>query len=256
MSSDTSANPQNYKVSSFEGPIDLLLYLVRKNEVNIYDIPIAEITEQFMEAIKLSTSINLDNVTDFYLMASTLIYIKSRMLLPVEVNFEDDIEDPRKELVERLIQHQKIKKLSKLMEEKEQETEWVVERKKDQRMLPFDDDDNLWHEVEVWELVKSFSSIMKNINSEKIVNLFEEVSVNEKITLMNELIENQGNIMFTDLLINPDSILEIVCSFLALLEQVKLKAVRVFQNRLFGDIRISRRDEEEKKEEIEGSIDE
>lgn len=241
MSHDSSIDPQKYKVNSFEGPIDLLLYLVRKNEVNIYDIPIAEITEQFIETIKLSTSINLDNITDFYLMASTLIYIKSRMLLPVEVNFEDEVEDPRKELVERLIQHQKIKKLSKLMEEKEQETEWVVERKKDQRMLPFSDEDNLWQEVEVWELVKSFSAIMKNINSERIVNLFEEVSVNEKITLMNELLESQGTIIFTDLLINQDSILEIVCSFLALLEQVKLKMVRVFQNRLFGDIKISLR---------------
>ena len=239
-----------YKLESFEGPLDLLLFLIKKNEVNIYDIPIAEVTEQYLDYMKYAAGVDLENITEFYLMASTLLYIKSRMLLPVEVDFEDELDDPRRELVEKLIEYQKYRKLSALMAEKEKETTWVIGRKKRQHFLPFDEEENLWQEVEVWDLLQCFSGIMENLSSEKIVNLYEEVTVNEKITLIMELLETGEEFLFTDLLINPDSLLEIVCTFLAVLETVKTQQILIYQNRLFGDIKIRARISSEAHEEV------
>ncbi|MDC7220430.1 MAG: segregation/condensation protein A [Spirochaetales bacterium] len=238
-------NKHQYKLESFEGPLDLLLFLIKKNEVNIYDIPIAEVTEQYLEYMTYAAHPDLENITEFYLMASTLLYIKSRMLLPVEVDFEDELEDPRRELVEKLIEYQKYRKLSALMAEKEKESTWVIERKKRQHFLSFlEEEDNLWQEVEVWDLLQCFSGIMENLSSEKIVNLYEEVTVNEKITLIMELLETGQEFLLTDLLINPDSLLEIVCTFLAVLETVKTQQILITQNRLFGDIKIRARKED------------
>ena len=108
-----------FKVNDFEGPLDLLLFLIKKNEINIYDIPISDITEQYLEYLDYAVSLNLDSLTEFYELAAHLIYIKSKMLLPVEVDLDnEDIEDPRMELVNKLIEYQKFKKLSVLMEKK------------------------------------------------------------------------------------------------------------------------------------------
>jgi segregation and condensation protein A len=151
------------------------------------------------------------------------------------MNPEDDIEDPRKELVDILIDYQKYKKLSELMEEKEREAEWSIERKKLQRALPFVEE-ALWEKVDIWDLVKTFSALMSNMSSERIFDLYEEVSINEKIVLMTELLERRGECNFTDLVVRKGSIMDIVCAFLAILEAVKTRMVSVFQNRMFGDI--------------------
>ncbi len=227
-----------FKLNQFEGPLDLLLFLIKKSEINIYDIPIAQITEQYIEYIEIAEAINLENITEFYVMAATLLFIKSRMLLPVEVDFEDELDDPRQELVERLIEYQKYKKISELMMEKEIENEWVIERKKKQRVLPFDEKDDLWDQIDVWELLKTFSSLISNISSERILDLYEEVSINEKISLVHEYLENREYCLFTDLVVKENSIMEIICAFLAILEMVKLKKIKIYQNRMFGDIRI------------------
>jgi segregation and condensation protein A len=235
----TNSAAPHFRVNAFEGPLDLLLFLIKKNEVNIYDIPIAEITEQYLDHLRYDTTLNLDNLVEFYSMAVTLLYIKSRMLLPPEVLTDDEIEDPRQELVEKLIEYQKFKKLSELMEEKEKEAEWVMERKKLQRPLPFADD-TLWEKVDVWDLLKTFSSLMTSLSNERIIDLYEEVSVNEKITLLSELLERRGECNFTDLVVRNGSVTDIVCAFLALLEAVKTRMVSIFQNRMFGDILIRR----------------
>ncbi|MDR2068354.1 MAG: segregation/condensation protein A [Spirochaetaceae bacterium] len=225
----------SFRLKEFEGPLDLLLFLIKKNEINLYDIPVAQITEQYLEYVSFATELDLDDMTEFYAMAANLLYIKSRMLLPVDLELEDDIEDPRQELVDKLIEYQKFKKLSELMEEKEKEAEWVIERKKLQRALPFVEDE-LWEKVDIWDLVKTFSNLMSNLSGERIFDLYEEVSVNEKITLMAELLETRGECSFTDLVVRNGSIMDIVCAFLAILEAVKIRMVLVFQNRMFGDI--------------------
>lgn len=226
------------RLEDFEGPLDLLLFLIKKNEVNIYDIPVSLITEQYLEFIRFNARVDLENVTDFHVMAATLLYIKSRMLLPVEVNLNDELEDPRKDLVERLIEYQKYRKLAELMAGREEETEWYIERRKTQPVLPFTQEESVWEELQVWDLLQTFSHIMKNLSPERIISLYEEVSVNEKISLINELLEARGWLMFTDLVQRSDSLMEVICAFLAILESVKVRRIRILQNRLFGDIRI------------------
>ena len=212
-----------------------MLYMIRKNEINIYDIPIAQITEQYIEYLRDVETMDLENLTEFHSMAATLLYIKSRTLLPVEMD-DDYGEDPRAELVDRLIEYQKFKKLSEMMEEKEKENEWVLERKRLQQNLPFTDD-NLWEKVDIWDLVKSFSSMTVNLSAERIIDLFEEVSVNEKTTLLAEFLENKGECRFTELITHQGA-LDVVCAFLAVLEAAKMRMIIIFQNRLFGDILI------------------
>jgi segregation and condensation protein A len=234
-------NPSwNFKINQFEGPLDLLLFLIKKNEINIYDIPIAQITDQYLEYLAAVEELDLDEVSEFHSMAATLLLIKSRTLLPVEVALGDEDDDPRQELVEKLIEYQKIKKLSELMEEKEREAEWAIERKRLERSLPFADDE-LWVKADVWALLKSFSNLMSKFTGEgldHIVNLYEEVTINEKTVLMMEILEEKGECRFTDLIIRHGSVLDKICAFLALLEAVKVRMVMVLQHRMFGDILI------------------
>jgi segregation and condensation protein A len=227
----------SFKVKDFEGPLDLLLFLIKKNEINVYDIPIAQITEQYLAYLRYAATLDLEDLSEFQVMAATLVYIKSRMLLPVEMELDEDIEDPRQGLVDKLIEYQKFKKLAELMEEKERESEWCIERKKVLRVLPITAED-LWQHMDMWDLLKTFSSLMSNLSGERIIDLYEEVSVNEKITLMTELLEWQGECTFTDLIVRKGSIMDMVCAFLAILEAVKIRLVVIVQNCIFGDILI------------------
>jgi segregation and condensation protein A len=232
-----------FKLKDFEGPLDLLLFLIRKNEVSLYDIPIAEITEQYLGYLQFAEGLDLDQLSDFYLMASTLLLIKSQMLLPVELSEEDDWEDPRGELVEQLIEYQKYRRLSSLMEESAREAEWLVERKDMQRNLPFSDEPVL-QKADVWDLLKVFAKLMKNMSAERIVDMYEEVSINEKVALIDELLDRKQEFNFTELIVRQGSILDIVCAFLAVLETTKDKLISIYQDVIFSDIIIKRRDEE------------
>jgi segregation and condensation protein A len=238
MSEIEKETTNTFKLGQFEGPLDLLLFLIKKNEINIYDIPVAEITEQFMEYLDYAVTTDLGQLTDFYAMATDLLYIKSRMLLPIETTFDDEeLEDPRKGLVDKLIEYQKYKQLSVLMEQKEEEIEWSFERKKIQRVLPFEEEE-LWEKIDTWSLMKTFSNLVSSYSHEKILDMYEEISISEKITLMNELFDNRGECLFTDLIIREGSLLDIVCAFMAILEAVKFKMACIYQNRMFGDIKI------------------
>jgi len=236
-----ASNSYSVQLSSFEGPLDLLLFLIQKNEVNIYDIPIAEITEQYMQFLNYAAEIELDNLTDFYVMASTLIFIKSRMLLPVEIEFDEEYEDPRKDLVQRLIEYQKYKKYAQLISDQNESTEWIISRKKNQRILPFEDDD-IWEEIEVWDLLKTFNRLLAGISKESVFNVYEEITVKEKTAYLLELLEERNEFPFLELIVREDSPLDIICSFLAILEAVKTRLIRIYQHAFFGDILIRRRE--------------
>ena len=240
-----------FKAGQFEGPLDLLWTLIRESKVNIYDIPIAQITEQYLDYLDYAVETDLGDLSEIYSWAAKLIYIKSRMLLPVEVAYDDeDEEDPRQELVDKLIEYQKFKKLSSLMEEQEDDSEWNFERKKIQRVLPFEETDDMWEEVDTWELLQQmqdiFKSIMHQYSNEKILNMYEEISVNEKITLMNELLEDKKECLFTDLLTRQGNEMDVICAFMAILEAVKFRMIRIFQNKMFGDIKICAREDGDK----------
>jgi condensin subunit ScpA len=143
---DTDSVPEQYgspsggrtfHLSDFEGPLDLLLYLIKKNEMNIHDIHLSSITEQFIECLNSDPSADLDEVSDFYQMAATLLYIKSRSLLPHTEDDLEEIEDPRRILIDQLIEYHRFKKLSELMERREMEVEWFVERERHTESTPF-----------------------------------------------------------------------------------------------------------------------
>jgi len=229
-----------FHIGQFEGPLDLLLFLIKKQEINIYDIPVAKITEQYLEYLAYASKIELEGLTEFYLMAATLLYIKSRMLLPIEIDLEEEFEDPRKELVEKLIEYQKFKKLSELIGEKENEADWLVDRKTTQIALPFADEE-IWEQIDVWDLLKTFSTLLAKLTPERIIDLYEEVTINEKITYIRELLEKDGEVIFTSVLKNGKSLLEVICTFFAILEMVKFKEIMILQNRLFGDIMLKKR---------------
>ena len=237
---------RSFTFGEFDGPLDLLWSLIRENKINIYDIPISEITEQFLDYLDYAVELNLQDLSEFYLWAAKLTSIKSRMLLPVEVrDIEDKKEDPREELVQQLIEYQRFKKLSVLMEEQVEQSEWSFERKKIERILPFDDDDAQWKKMDTWALLQDMQKIFKNLTNinpdEKILNMNEDIGPNEKIALMQELLENKGECMFTDLITRRGNELDVICAFMAILDAVKRKMADIYQNKMFGDIKICRK---------------
>jgi len=231
---------RTFRLRDFEGPLDLLLYLIKKNEMNIYDIHLSSITEQFLDCLNSDPSASLDEVSDFYQMAATLLYIKSRSLLPHSDDDLEEIDDPRRTLIDQLIEYQRFKKLSELMEQREMEIEWFVERSTLQRPLPFDDEpeDDSWIPADSWDLLRTFTSMIRHFNSERIIDLYEEMSINEKIVLINELLTKKGRFRFDDLIAKHSSALDLACAFLAILDSTKNRIISIRQHRLFGDILI------------------
>ncbi len=227
-----------YSVQQFEGPLDLLLHLIQKAQVSIYAIPLCEITDQFLHYLEMAKKVDLEDLTDFYHMAAHLLYIKSKTLLPNSVDEENDWEDDKQDLVEQLIEYQKYKKYSSLLAEQNQNDQLFIMRKRNQFMLPFSDED-LWKEVSVWDLLKTFSSLLQTISVDKVFNVYEEVTVKQKLTLMNELFETKESISFIDIVVYQNSIIDIICAFLAILEAVKYNMIVIEQHKLFGDIVIS-----------------
>jgi segregation and condensation protein A len=232
-----------FKLNTFDGPLDLLLFLIKKNDVNIYDIPIAEITKQFLDVLRSAETIDLDETAEFHAMAVNLLFIKSRTLLPVEIPTEDE-EDPRQELVDRLIEYQRFKKLSELMEKKVKEVEFAIERRKIQRDLPFTSEE-LWQKMDVWDLFKTFSNLMSDIAPEQVIDLYEEVSINEKIALLTEILEEKEECTLSALIIRKNSVMDVVCAFLGILEAVKTRMIQISQDSVFGEVKIRRRDSHE-----------
>lgn len=232
---------QSFVTPAFEGPLDLLLFLIQKSKINIYDIPISTITEQFLDYIHNCESIDLNNLSDFYKMAADLLYIKSRMLLPVDVEFDEEYEDPRQDLVERLLEYQKFRKYSDLLASGVGDGDLYIERKKSSFMIPFEDQE-LFEDVTVKNLLDTFSKIISKISPTKIFNVYEEVTVNEKLALMSELFETKDKITIEDIIIHPDKALHIICAFMAILEACKFKMISIEQDEPFGNIYITKKD--------------
>lgn len=241
MNPDIAADDKSpkYRLSRFEGPLDLLLFLIRKNEVSIYDISVTEITMQYLTHLKNSPKINLDEISEFYLMATTLLNIKSKMLLPIDIDLGDELEDPRQELVERLIEYEKFRKLTCLLSDKEISLDEIA-RKKGPRVihLPAVEKDT-WEKVDAWDLLKTFDRLMKSLGGESTTSIWEEVSINEKITLINEFLETKDSFDFYDICSAAGSLMDIISAFLAVLELTKMGMIKLSQNELFGSVRIT-----------------
>jgi segregation and condensation protein A len=196
-----SGGGKTFHTPIFDGPLDLLLFLIQKSEINIYDIPISAITDQFLAYLRQEEITELSDLTQFYKMAADLLYIKSRMLLPVDLEFDEEYEDPRQELVERLLEYQKFRKYTELLTNTSGSGELFISRKSSQFRLPFGDEE-LFCDVTLQDLLATFSRLMTTITPNKVFNVYESVTVNEKIALMQELFETKEYISIEDLIIH------------------------------------------------------
>jgi segregation and condensation protein A len=233
------------KLEVFEGPLDLLLYLIKKEEVDIYDIPIERITNQYMEYLTLMKLLNLEVAGEFLVMASTLMYIKSRELLPVhqQVEAEDDEEeeDPRWELIRQLVEYKKFKDAAAQLQKREAEQENVFPRLPGQ--LEFESAKPPPRpEVSLFDLIHAISSVLKRFQQrDEPRDIFEDKwTVSEKIELLRELLAGKGVLKFSELFQQSASRMEVVVTFLALLELIRLKQIVVSQPAPFSEIEIWR----------------
>ena len=218
-----------YRLESFEGPLDLLLTLIKKNKVSIWDIPIVEITDQYLEAIAGIEKTMLDNTGEFIILASQLLYIKSKMLLPKDE--EDDEEDPREELAQRLYEYKKFKEASLQMRKSEFSSKYMVFRDEEDIKFPVPEY-NINHELS--DLIDAFGNIfqrrVRKAKPEKrafygIVGR-EKVSVDDMVIKIKDRLKVNGKVDFSSLFGENDSRPEMIATFLAVLEMVKLNQIR------------------------------
>lgn len=236
--------PYRIQLQNFEGPLDLLLFLIKKNEVDIYDIPIAKITQQYLEYLQFIELLDLDNASEFILMAATLIRIKAKMLLPKpELEEDEEAEDPREELVQRLLEYQRYKEVA-----------WAIgDREKEQReFFPIDnftfvseDNDEAEtpeKEVSLFELMTVFIEMMKRTPqvSEHTVERIP-VTIEDQSTFILSSLENREQILFTELFAQIKERIILIVTFVALLELVKNKRLTLNQNTPFSEIWICRK---------------
>ena len=227
------------KLPVFEGPFDLLLFLIKKNEIDIYDIPIALITEQYLKYIEWMKALNIEFAGDFLVMASTLTQIKSRMLLPVHADDEgEEEEDPRMELTRPLLEYLQMKSVAEQLIERNLlgENTFTRNPSRDEFIA---DDDGEFIRIGLFELIDAFQKILERIPGDHRVDLTtDEISVKDRISQIVDILESKGSLTFVELFsANPDK-REVVVTFLAILEMVKLSLIRLVQNIETGIIRI------------------
>jgi segregation and condensation protein A len=232
------------KIREFEGPLDLLLHLVKNAEINIYDIPIAEITKQYLNYLALLVVLDLDNISEFVEMASTLVLIKSRTMLPIEVEYDEDEADPREELISKLLEYQKYKIAAGLLDSRANDS-FNFERMDNNDPVLFDleeEEDENWKSLSVIDLISAFAKILNNKENETSmeVTLFD-FTVEDKISYIGDLLEKKDGFNYFDLIKNNMSKMELVCTFLAILELVKQGKIMVKQHIIFGDIHIMKK---------------
>lgn len=234
----TSEDQYKVKLSVFEGPLDLLLYLIRKEEVSIYDIPIARITEQYLDYLKAMQELDIGVAGEFLVMAATLIHIKTQMLLPRDPDAaEGEIEDPRAELVYQLLEHQKFKGAANVLHQRAMMEGATFTRPMDS------DEENPEVAATLFQLFEVFKEVMdrrRAITEMEIVR--DEMTMAEKIAQIKLQIDSASEVSARSLFERAVSRREMVLIFLSILELVKELVVRLRQSETFGDIIISKRE--------------
>jgi segregation and condensation protein A len=242
---ESSGDAFAVRLDRFEGPLDLLLHLIKKNELNIHDIPIALITQQYLDAIALMEELNLDLAGDYLVMAATLIHIKSKMLLPrpeTAAGVEGDEEDPRDALVRRLLEHQKFKAAAELLHEREQvrSAQWQRPDGRVPEMAGEGYEPEL--EVDLFSLLTAFQAVVERAKHRpKVLLPAEQISVEARIEQLLARLSETEACGFEDLFADAVGRGGLIVTFLALLEMIRLKLVRVFQSASFGPIRVYKR---------------
>jgi segregation and condensation protein A len=233
------------RLSNFEGPLDLLLHLIKKNELNIHDIPIALITQQYLDAVQLMQELDLDVAGEFLVMAATLIHIKSKMLLPrpeTAAGVDGEEDDPRDALVRRLIEHQKFKAAAGLLHEREvlRSAQWA---RPDAAVADVAGDEYEPElEVDLFSLLTAFQAVVERAKHRpKVVLPPEQIPVEVRIDQLLAKLSETVAMGFEDLFADVDDRAGLIVTFLALLEMIRLKLVRVFQAGSFGPVRVYKR---------------
>lgn len=224
----------NIKVPVFEGPFDLLLHLIRENKIDIYDIPIALITSQYLQYIEMMKELNLEIAGEFIVMAATLIHIKSRMLLPPdeEASLEEQ-EDPRRELVQRLIEYQKYKEAALDFRGKESEWMKVFHR---EPLSDGEEKELCLFDLSLFDLVDAFKKILDKAPPEVVSITKETLTVKDRMSVIIEIIEGQDAVRFEELFKNGITRIQLIVTFVALLELIRLGLARAYQEKEFGNI--------------------
>jgi len=237
--------PLQVKLEIFEGPLDLLLHLIKKNEIDIYDIPILVITQQYMEYLEMMKTLNLDVAGEFLLMAATLLHIKSKMLLPPseeEPSGEDqegELEDPRAELVRRLLEYQRFKEAASDLAKGCLLDREVFARKFFAEKLLEETEDALTGEVTLYDLLEAIKKVLQGIPPEEFQEIsLDHLSIKDKINQIMERLWETESLTFKELFTSLASRGEIIVTFLAILELMRLRMINVFQAESFGPIRI------------------
>jgi segregation and condensation protein A len=236
-------NGVTIRLEAFEGPLDLLLHLIRREEIDIWNIPIAHITEQYLEYIQIMKDLNINLAAEWLMMASTLIYIKSRMLVPQEKkeeSEEEEIEDPRHELVYQLLEHQKFKNAAEMLYTRE-EVENAVWNKPPADAL---EDANEIIDVSLFDLIRAFHEVVRRFEDQQVMELdHEEVTVEQMILDIRNRLLIHDTILFSSLFAEIRSKRHMIVTFLALLELVRMHEVRLRQKKTFEEIQISKKKE-------------
>jgi len=228
-------------LQNFEGPFEVLLYLIKAQEIDIFDIPINTITDQYLRFLDMMREQNLDVVGDFIVMAATLIQIKSKMLLPADMDPDDEEieeEDPRLELVEKLLEYRKYREVMERLQRLEEiRANWFARTVKAQVERVEEEEELV--DLSVYDLIQAFRGVLRFFSdglSHTVIG--ETASVDEKIAQIEELLLRRGSVAWVDLFKSCKSRVELVCSFLAILELCRMGKIRAHQQKAFGDIRV------------------
>jgi segregation and condensation protein A len=231
------------RLQNFEGPLDLLLHLIKKHELSIYDIPIVLVTRQYLDYLELMTEMNLDIAGDFLVMAATLIHVKSRMLLPrIDPTQEDPEEDPREALMRRLLEHQKFKAAAELLHEREiqRNAQWLRPDGPISQVVGEAPEPEI--EVDLFSLMAAFRQVLDRARQRpRVILPPEQISIEDRIEQLLARLSETEACGFEDLFADVQSRSGMIVTFLSLLEMIRLKLVRVYQQTNFGPIRVYKR---------------
>lgn len=223
----------NIKIPVFEGPFDLLLHLIKENKIDIYDIPIANITNKYLQYIEMMKELNLEIAGDFLVMASTLIHIKSRTLLPPdEEGPSEEQEDPRLELVQRLLEYQTFKEAASHLKEKEEEWKKVFFKEP----LSDEGEDIYLVDVNLFDLMGAFKKLIETVSPDIVTITKETLSVKDRMSVIMDIIEGIEAMRFEEIFTESKTRIQLIITFVALLELIRLGLVKAYQERQFGNI--------------------
>lgn len=230
-------DPYKIHLPVYDGPLDLLLDLIRRQQINVYDIPIATITEQYLSYLRAMEDLDISVAGEFLLMAATLIYLKSKMLLPKDpLLAEGEAEDPRAELVQRLLEHEKFKNAAQMLHQKElvESSTWTNAGIRELQAGEVEEE----IQVTLFDLVSTFQKILERAKARALLEIErDEMTVGQVMERLRDFFEEtRGTVSLTDVFVSYRSKRSLIVAFLAILEMVHLQAIKLFQKQTFGDI--------------------